>query len=145
MRPTLSWAASLGRSGGYIVGPAVAGWLLGTLQPVEVYTIIGVVSCLAFLPLALLGPLRRSATPASSLREQLRCSLGAGARTGAVWLAGGLDSVAFIALYALATLSLGYYYSRKQRSTQEYFTGSGHMNSTLIGSLPASVSSPARQ
>ena len=96
----LGWFG-LGRSGGYIVGPAVAGWLLGTLQPVEVYTIIGVVSCLAFLPLALLGPLRRSATPASSLREQLRCSLGAGARTGAVWLAGGLDSVAFIALYAV--------------------------------------------
>ena len=38
-----------------------------------------------------------------------------------------------IACYALSTLGLGYYYSRKQQSTDEYFTGSGHMNSTLIG------------
>ena len=38
-----------------------------------------------------------------------------------------------IALYVLGTLGLGYYYSRKQSSTQEYFTGGGHMNSTLIG------------
>ena len=40
---------------------------------------------------------------------------------------------ALIALYALGTLGLGYYYSRKQSSTEEYFTGGGHMNSTLIG------------
>ena len=96
----LGWFG-LGRSGGYIVGPAVAGWLLTTLQPVEVYTIIGLVSCLAFVPLALLGRLPRAGPPAHGFRDQLRASLRDGARTGAVWLAGGLDGVAFVALYAV--------------------------------------------
>ena len=49
--------------------------------------------------------------------------------------AGGLIAVdwGLIAIYALATIGLGYYYSRRQQSTQEYFTGSGRMNPTLIG------------
>ncbi len=38
-----------------------------------------------------------------------------------------------IVAYALATLGLGWYYSRKQESTKEYFTGSGHMHWMLIG------------
>lgn len=51
---------------------------------------------------------------------------------------GGQNGLAFvdwviIACYASGTLGLGYYYSRRQQSTDEYFTGGGHMNSTLIG------------
>jgi solute:Na+ symporter, SSS family len=48
---------------------------------------------------------------------------------------GGLTVIdwGIIAAYAAATLSLGWYYSRKQKSTQEYFTGTGHMNWLLIG------------
>lgn len=38
-----------------------------------------------------------------------------------------------IAAYAAATIGLGWYYSRRQKSTQEYFVGSGHMNPLLIG------------
>lgn len=45
----------------------------------------------------------------------------------------GFIDWAIIFLYAGATLSLGYYYGRKQRSTQEYFTGGRNMNSMLIG------------
>ena len=40
---------------------------------------------------------------------------------------------AIIALYALGTLALGYFYGRRQTSLNEYFTGSGRMNSTLVG------------
>ncbi len=40
---------------------------------------------------------------------------------------------AIIATYAAATIGLGWYYGRKQESTQEYFTGTGHMNAVLIG------------
>jgi len=39
----------------------------------------------------------------------------------------------FICLYAFGTIGLGYYYSRRQASTSEYFTGGGHMHPTLIG------------
>jgi SSS family solute:Na+ symporter len=35
--------------------------------------------------------------------------------------------------YAAATIGLGWYFSRKQRTTKEYFTGTGHMNPILIG------------
>lgn len=38
-----------------------------------------------------------------------------------------------IAIYAGATLGLGWYYGRRQRSTQEYFVGSGNMPWFLIG------------
>lgn len=38
-----------------------------------------------------------------------------------------------IALYAAATIGLGWYYSRRQKSTEEYFIGSGAMNPFLIG------------
>jgi len=49
--------------------------------------------------------------------------------------AGGLSPIdwAIIVLYALATIGLGWYYSRKQKSRQEYFVGSGQMNPVLIG------------
>lgn len=38
-----------------------------------------------------------------------------------------------VALYATGTIWLGYHFSRKQESTEEYFVGSGSMNPILIG------------
>lgn len=38
-----------------------------------------------------------------------------------------------IAFYAIGTIGLGWFYSRKQGSASEYFVGSGHMNPLLIG------------
>jgi solute:Na+ symporter, SSS family len=38
-----------------------------------------------------------------------------------------------IAVYACGTIGLGWFYSRKQQSTQEYFVGSGSMNPVLVG------------
>lgn len=38
-----------------------------------------------------------------------------------------------VAIYALSTLVLGWWFGRKQSDTQEYFTGSGRMNPALIG------------
>ena len=48
---------------------------------------------------------------------------------------GGLGAVdwTIIAIYAGATIGLGWYYSRRQRSTEEYFVGNRKMNPTLIG------------
>ena len=47
---------------------------------------------------------------------------------GLHWIDWGL-----IVLYAVSTIGLGVYFSRKQRSTREYFLGTGNMNSLLIG------------
>jgi len=49
-------------------------------------------------------------------------------RDGLHWIDGLI-----IAVYACAMLSLGWYYSRRQASTDEYFTGSRAMNPFLIG------------
>ncbi|MGZ0164335.1 MAG: sodium:solute symporter family transporter, partial [Planctomycetales bacterium] len=38
-----------------------------------------------------------------------------------------------IAVYGCGTIGLGWHYSRKQESTQEYFVGSGSMNPILVG------------
>ena len=43
-----------------------------------------------------------------------------------------LDWVMII-LYAVGTIALGVYFGRKQRSSEEYFTGGGRMNPLLIG------------
>jgi len=49
--------------------------------------------------------------------------------------AGGLQAIDWIiiATYALSTLFLGWWFSRKQKDTNEYFVGSGNMNPLLIG------------
>ena len=44
----------------------------------------------------------------------------------------GLDW-AIIFVYAAGMIGLGWYYARRQQSTEEYFIGSGNMNPTLIG------------
>ena len=38
-----------------------------------------------------------------------------------------------IAIYAVSTILIGWYYGRQQTSAKEYFIGSGHMNPILIG------------
>lgn len=97
----LGWF-SMARTAGYIVGPAVAGWLLLTLPPVSVFTIIGILSSLAFLPILLLPDSKSSSTRnRPPLVRQVRDGLSVGSRTPSVWLAGGLESTMYIALYAV--------------------------------------------
>ena len=92
----------MARSGGYIVGPALAGWLLLSLDPAAVFSLIGLFSCLIFLPLVQLPETRPSLK--RKRKPVLRHVLSAirdGGRTPAVWLTGGLEAVTFIALYTL--------------------------------------------
>ena len=92
------------RSGGYIVGPLLGGWLLLTLPPAAVYRIVGLLSAAAFVPLLFLRPpparpAERAARPPllASLASALRQAL----RVRAIWLVGGLEALSYIALYAL--------------------------------------------
>jgi MFS family permease len=93
---------SLARSGGYIAGPAAAGLLLARLDPVQVFTVIGLLSCLAFIPILLLKrpqAVKKKKSPA--IREQIRDALKSSGRTPAIWISGGLNGTVYIALYAL--------------------------------------------
>ena len=114
-----SLAAGIGtfemaRSGGYIVGPMLGGWLLLSLTPVDVFTVIGLLSATMFLPLMWLPPTSKAADlpgePASKKSRlgswmlpalKLRAALVTAARLPAVWLTGGLEAAAFVALYTL--------------------------------------------
>ncbi len=100
----------MARSGGYIVGPALAGWLLLSLDAVAVFTLIGIISCAVFLPILNLQETRPTARrkrkdgPVSArppILQHIKNALRAGGQSPAVWLAGGLESVTFIALYTL--------------------------------------------
>jgi solute:Na+ symporter, SSS family len=53
--------------------------------------------------------------------------------TGAVRSGLAVIDWIIIAIYGCGTIGLGWYYSRKQQSTQEYFVGSGSMNPILVG------------
>lgn len=45
---------------------------------------------------------------------------------------GGIDWIV-LAAYAVMLLAIGFHYSRRQRTTEEYFTGGRHMNPVLAG------------
>lgn len=99
----LGWFSSA-RGAGYVVGPVVAGWLLykGYLDPVGVFTVIGLLSAAAFVPVLMLPETARAQPVARvPLRRQVLSALGSGARSGAVWLAGGMEAGIFIAVYAV--------------------------------------------
>lgn len=96
----LGWF-DMARSGGYIAGPAIAGWMLLRLDPVDVFSVIGLISVAAFVPvLALTEPPARAPQPTLSVHRQLTVALRAGSRTPAVWLSGGLEATVYVALYA---------------------------------------------
>ena len=98
----LGWFG-MARSAGYIVGPAAAGWLLAAeVSPVTVFTIIGLFSCLAFVPILLLSePAPRIKVVRLPIRQQIVHALKSGTHTPSVWLSGGLEATVFIALYAV--------------------------------------------
>ncbi len=92
----------LARSGGYIAGPALAGWLLLELEPVAVFTVIGLLSCAVFLPVLQLPETRRPGKgKAMGLLPHIYSAIRDGGRRPAVWLTGGLEAIAFIAIYTL--------------------------------------------
>ena len=100
----------MARSGGYIVGPALAGWMLLSLDAVAVFTLIGIISCAVFLPILHLPETRPAArrkrkggslSARPPMLQHIRNALRDGGQTTAVWLTGGLEAVTFIALYTL--------------------------------------------
>ncbi len=104
---SLGWF-SMARSAGYIIGPASAGWLLLFTSPQIIFSIIGAISCLAFIPILALNESQRpkpSQPPSKRMTQNLWQGffnrLRASAAAPGVWLAGGLESFSFVSLYAL--------------------------------------------
>ena len=110
----LGWFG-MARSGGYLVGPVAAGWLLLTLDPVTVFTLIGGLSLVAFVPVLALGdeePVRDERIGRRVRRKNWRIP---GPRTvrqfvlgqaglavvPAVWLSGALEASVFVVTYVI--------------------------------------------
>lgn len=114
----LGWFG-MARSGGYLVGPAVAGWLLLTMEPVTVFTLIGGLSMAAFVPVLWLGGdgpghskttlslaepdegrLGSKVSPVQVIRAFAKRG-GTLLGTPAVWLSGALEAAVFVITYAI--------------------------------------------
>lgn len=98
----LGWFG-IARSGGYIVGPAVAGWLLLSFEAAQVFTIIGIISALAILPVILLKDVKVKVAPKAkqALGSQIVEAIQQSMRTPSIWLSGVLEAITFVALYTV--------------------------------------------
>ena len=114
----LGWFG-MARSGGYLIGPVVAGWLLLSLDPVAVFTLIGALSLAAFIPVLAMGgdgPVtQKAALPRTnhSIDNQRTGLISVQAVRGllkrqkgllgapAVWLSGALEAVVFVVTYVI--------------------------------------------
>jgi len=96
----LAWFGSA-RNGGYIVGPAVGGWLLLILDPVSVFTIIGFLSILAFIPLIGISDSKKIEIKKGTFFSHLFSSFVIGSRNISVWVAGLFESFIYMILYAI--------------------------------------------
>lgn len=91
----------LAREGGYVVGPAAAGWLLLSLSPQAVFTVVGLISSLAFIPILSLPEIKPDKKGLLNRRLQLAAAFQALRQSTSIWLSGGLEAVNFMVLYAL--------------------------------------------
>ncbi|HCF72328.1 MAG: MFS transporter [Proteobacteria bacterium] len=98
----LGWFG-MARSAGYLIAPTAAAWLLTWLDATTVFTIIGLTSCLAFLPALMLscpvdqGQQRR----VPPIVDQARTAFRAALSCTALWLAGLLDMLVYLATYSI--------------------------------------------
>jgi MFS family permease len=95
----LGWFG-LAREGGYIVGPALAGVLLLVWSPQMVFTLIGVLSALAFIPIL---SLPEPEVQEKKIRKPFNAPefFRALKQSSAIWFSGGLEFSNYVVLYAL--------------------------------------------
>ncbi len=90
------------RGAGYLIAPALAGWLLTIMVPERVFTLIGFASLLAALPILLLqGGRKRQRQSRRGLVGQIADGIAQAGRRIEVWLAGGLELAVYIVTYAV--------------------------------------------
>ncbi len=99
----LGWFG-MARSAGYVIGPAVAGFLLLSLRPEQVFSVIGGISCLAFLPIAWLPNTdpERSLEQTQAIHDWAQI-LALIKTSSSLWISGGMSAGLYIATYALKT------------------------------------------
>ncbi len=96
----LGWFSSA-RSAGYIIGPLVGGIMLLFAGPVAVFTVVGLLSAVAFVPVVLLPETRRpDSRPNKPVLSDTFAALRSCGKASGVWLAGGIHAQVLIGKYA---------------------------------------------
>lgn len=100
----LGWF-EMAREGGYLLAPALAGWMLTVMSPQDVFTIVGLLSCAAFLPAAFVRfgatPIQAERSRRPSVWRQFVTGFGHTATRVEMWFAGGLEMTVYSVTYGL--------------------------------------------
>ena len=98
----LGWFG-IAKTSGYVIGPLSAGLLLLYLDPEEVFTLIGILSSAAFIPVLLLAENKPSAQNPRvlSLPRKFLSAIRFGAGSSVVWISGALEGWVYMAVYAV--------------------------------------------
>tara|TARA_Y100000590_G_scaffold383717_2_gene454609 strand:- start:2191 stop:3381 length:1191 start_codon:yes stop_codon:yes gene_type:complete len=105
---------SIARNTGYVVGPILAGFMLLYMEPVAIFTAIGLISSLAFIPILFLPNtiVKKDYKQRLSIKHTF-VAIQATMANRMIWITGGLATSGLIGIYATKTflpihaLSLG--------------------------------------
>jgi MFS family permease len=100
----LGWFG-MARSSGYLLAPILGAWLLTWLEPQTVFTIIGFLSCTAFLPVFMMDRLNLN-SPKSKVGKQKIMEHGFRACVAVIpnrglWLAAVLETLTYFFIYSI--------------------------------------------
>jgi len=100
----LGWFG-MARTGSYLLAPLLGAWLLTWMDPATVFTLIGFMSCLAFLPVCMMDFSRPSHKPDMEQEKEFwrawKSALNAVMSNSRLWLAGALEMLVYLVTYSI--------------------------------------------
>jgi len=100
----LGWFG-MARSGSYLLAPLLGAWLLTWMDPATVFTLIGLMSCLAFVPVCMMDfspPLhKRDMKEEKEFGRAWKNAFGAVISNSRLWLASALEMLAYLVTYSI--------------------------------------------
>ena len=100
----LGWFG-MARSGSYLLAPLLGAWLLTWLDPALVFTLIGFMSCLAFLPVCMMDFSRpsdkRDMEQEKEFWDAWKSAISAVISNSRLWLAGALEMLVYLVTYSI--------------------------------------------
>ena len=100
----LGWFG-MARSGSYLLAPLLGAWLLTWMDPATVFTLIGLMSCLAFVPVCMMDfspPLhKRDMKEEKEFGRAWKSACGTVISNSRLWLASALEMLAYLVTYSI--------------------------------------------
>lgn len=94
----------LARSGSYLIAPTASAWALTVFEPAAVFSIIGAISLVAFLPVLLLTETKPATAQKAPFKNPVSAFFMSAKRAATVpvlWVAGSMEMVIYTATYAI--------------------------------------------